>query len=62
MVVSIKYLGLKDYIIKGHMCCLVTLGCVCLALVRVEERVLIDVPAYALVRIKETVPNVTFYG
>ena len=62
MVVSIKYLGLKDYTIKGHMCCLVPSDCVRLALVCVEERVLIDMPADALVQIKETVPDVTVYG
>ena len=62
MVVSIKYLGLKDYIIKAHMCCLVLSDCVHLALLCVEERVLIDVPADALARIKETVLDVTLYG
>ena len=50
MVVSIKYPGLKDYIIKAHICCLVPFGRVCLALVCVEEHVLIDVPDDALVR------------
>lgn len=28
MVASIKYPGLKDYIIKGHMCCFVQSDCV----------------------------------
>ena len=62
MVVSIKYPGLKDYIIKAHMFCLVPSGCARLALVCVEERILIDVPADALARIKETVADVTVYG
>jgi len=62
MVVSIKYLGLKDCIIKAHMYCLVQSDCVRLTLVCVKERVLIYVLAQSLVEIKETIPDVTVYG